>query len=74
MIVYCNHCKEKQDVSEYRVFQDIKGRFTICIECESFISLETPGEKDIYFLDDLEPCTPGLLYSLDKMIKEKSKK
>ena len=47
MIVSCNHCKEKQEVSEYRVFQDIKGRFTICIKCENFISLEMPGEKEI---------------------------
>jgi hypothetical protein len=47
MIVYCSHCKEKQVVSEYRVFQDIKGRFTICIKCENFISLEMANEKEI---------------------------
>jgi hypothetical protein len=47
MIVYCSHCKEKQEVSEYRIFQDIKGRFTICIKCENFISLEIPCEKEM---------------------------
>ena len=47
MLVYCSHCKEKQEINEYRVFQDIKGRFTICIKCQAFISLETPGEKEI---------------------------
>jgi hypothetical protein len=25
----------------------------------------------LFFLDEIEPCTPGLLYSLDKLTKDK---
>ena len=36
----CSVCKEKQEIKENKVFQDIKGRFIVCVKCNNFIEIE----------------------------------
>ena len=38
--VKCLNCGEKQEIKENEIYQDIKGKFVVCKECDSSFDIE----------------------------------